>query len=269
MANDGYRNQSSTISLVTKSRRTAKFNFHYTGTAKAGTPGRSTSRQSSGHRYGVAAKPEPFRIPERFTEQFSSRFQQVTTVNGDGPLIYLPVRRLDSNNSRVTRKPGSGIDLIQDVLVAGYDRDHFKGRPRLWMIRPEHHLRCQEYRLLHRTVGRQIDGSSILSKGRRHPDRVLPEDPKTLLPAVPIVAQAGHPPLLPTVRRERILWGDPATRVLARTSERIELVEQPRVKAGAEHQHAGVEQRGARKRVLDTTFFVVQDQIVTTGDFPA
>src|ERR1700722_15724840 len=138
--NDGYRNQTSTVSLGYSRSPRRKFNVNFFGDAGAvGLPGPWGSDPDGlfpGRDKDTHQNQNLFGYQAQETEQFSSRFQQVTTVSVSTDRITFisppfPSGEGDSftNNLRVVANTRSEIAVSsKDTLVAGfeYDRDQFK-----------------------------------------------------------------------------------------------------------------------------------------------
>jgi outer membrane receptor protein involved in Fe transport len=134
--NDGYRDQPSTVSLGYSRSPRRKFNVNFFGNASVvglpgpwGSnpdglfPGRDPTTHQNQNLLGYQAQ---------YTEQFSSRFQQVTTVSVSTDRITFdsPLEGNSfTNNLRIVANTRSEIAVSsKDTLVAGfeYDRDSFK-----------------------------------------------------------------------------------------------------------------------------------------------
>src|ERR1700733_10219236 len=134
--NDGYRDQSSTVSLGYSRSPRRKFNVNFFGyNGVAGLPGPWGSDPD-----GLFPRRDPathqnqnlFGYQAQEVEQFSSRFQQVTTVSvsTDRITFFSPTEGNSfTNNLRVVANTRSEIAISsRDTLVAGfeYDRDQYK-----------------------------------------------------------------------------------------------------------------------------------------------
>jgi outer membrane receptor protein involved in Fe transport len=134
--NDGYRNQTSTVSLGYSRSPRRQFNVNFFGDAGAvglpgpwGSdpdglfPGRDPASHQNQNLFGYQAQ---------YVEQFSSRFQQVSTVSvSTDRITFISPSEGNSftNNLRVVANTRSEIAVSsKDTLVAGfeYDRDQFK-----------------------------------------------------------------------------------------------------------------------------------------------
>jgi outer membrane receptor protein involved in Fe transport len=294
VANDGYRNQSSTISLGYSKSPRRKFNFHYTGTAaKAGTPGPFGSDPDDlfqGIDTVSRQNQNLFGYQGNYTEQFSSRFQQVTTVSvaTDRLLFTSPFGDSFSNNSRVTANTRSEISISsKDVLVAGfeYDRDHFKDTFVDDSTGAPFTLPRNIYAFF--VENRWTPGNRwFINTGVRVDDiqtGTLPEDPNAPRPFIPAnsVAQADPRISAAYVAKQSDangffggtrLHASFGTGIRPPSGFELAFTNNPGLKPERSiSTDAGVEQQMAHgKAVLDTTFFYnkFKDQIVTTGDFP-
>jgi outer membrane receptor protein involved in Fe transport len=133
---DTYRNQTSFVSLGYSRSPRRKFNVHFFGDAgREENPGPWGS-DPDGLYPGIAAsatlqKQDLFGYQANYTEQFSSRFQQVTTVSAATDQFGFPSAFGNSftKNVRIVANTRSELTLsAKDVLVAGfeYDREEFK-----------------------------------------------------------------------------------------------------------------------------------------------
>src|SRR3984957_4322198 len=133
--NDGYRDQPSTVSLGYLRSPRRKFNVNFFGNASAvGLPGPWGSDPDGlfpGRDNATHQNQNLFGYQAQYTEQFSSRFQQVTTVSGSTDRITFDSPSEGNsftNNLRVVANTRSEIAVSsKDTLVAGfeYDRDSF------------------------------------------------------------------------------------------------------------------------------------------------
>ena len=136
ISNDGYRNQTSTVSLGYSRSPRRKFDVNFFGDAGVvGLPGPWGSdpdglflgRDPSSHQ-----KQDLFGYQAQETEQFSSRFQQVSTVSvsTDRITFISPSEgNFFTNNLRVVANTRSEIAVSsKDTLIAGfeYDRNTFR-----------------------------------------------------------------------------------------------------------------------------------------------
>ncbi|MGC1966342.1 MAG: TonB-dependent receptor [Candidatus Acidiferrales bacterium] len=134
--NDGYRDQTSTVSLGYSRSQRRKFNVNIFGDAGVvGLPGPWGSDPDDlfpGRDPFTHQNQNLFGYQAQEIEQFSSRFQQVTTVSvsTDRITIFSPSEGNSfTNNLRVVANTRSEIAVSsRDTLVAGfeYDRDQFK-----------------------------------------------------------------------------------------------------------------------------------------------
>src|ERR1700723_888059 len=134
--NDGYRDQPSTVSLGYSRSPRRKFNVNFFGNASAvGLPGPWGSDPDGlfpGRDNATHQNQNLFGYQAQYTEQFSSRFQQVTTVSVSTDRITFDSPSEGNsftNNLRVVANTRSKIAISsRDTLVAGfeYDRDQYK-----------------------------------------------------------------------------------------------------------------------------------------------
>jgi outer membrane receptor protein involved in Fe transport len=293
--NDGYRNQTSTVSLGYSRSPRRKFNVNFFGDAGVvGLPGPYGSDPD-----GLFPGRDPFThqnqnlfgYQAQEVEQFSSRFQQVTTVSvsTDRITIFSPSEGNSfTNNLRVVANTRSEIAVAsRDTLVAGfeYDRDQFKN------------LFVEGTDDLPFLLGR--NSYAFFAENRWNPsDRwfvnvgVRVDDIQT--DPVPVNNDNGQPgipgdafvkvtPRISAAYLARQGEGDGffgGTRLHAsfgtgfRAPDGFELAftNNPDLKPEESISYdAGIEQRMARDRaILDVTYFYnkFKDQIVTTGDLP-
>jgi outer membrane receptor protein involved in Fe transport len=134
--NDGYRDQSSTVSLGYSRSPRRKFNVNFFGyNGVVGLPGPWGSDPDGlfpGRDPATHQNQNLFGYQAQEVEQFSSRFQQVTTVSvsTDRITFFSPTEGNSfTNNLRVVANTRSEIAISsRDTLVAGfeYDRDQYK-----------------------------------------------------------------------------------------------------------------------------------------------
>ncbi|HXQ26578.1 MAG TPA: TonB-dependent receptor [Candidatus Acidoferrales bacterium] len=131
---DTYRNQTSFVSLGYSRSPRRKFIVHFFGDAgRAESPGPFGS-DPWGLYPGITAsastqKQDLFGYQANYTEQFSSRFQQVSTVSVSTDQFSFPTFGSFTKNWRLAANTRSEIELsAKDVFVAGfeYDREQFK-----------------------------------------------------------------------------------------------------------------------------------------------
>ena len=293
--NDAYRSQTSTVSLGYSRSPRRKFDANFFGYAGlVGLPGPYGS-DPDGLFPGIDPSSHQnqnlFGYQAQETEQFSSRFQQVTTVSvSTDRITFISPSEGNSftNNLRVVANTRSEIAVSsKDTLVAGfeYDRDQFKN---LFVEGPN-----DEPFLLGR------NSYAFFAENRWTPtDRwfvnagVRVDDIQT--DGVPVNNDAGQPgipantlakvtPRISAAYMARQGDGDGffgATRLHAsfgtgfRAPDGFELAftNNPALKPEQSISYdAGVEQRMANDRaILDVTYFYNKftDQIVTTGDLP-
>jgi outer membrane receptor protein involved in Fe transport len=129
---DTYRNQTSFVSLGYSRSPRRQFNIHFFGDAgREANPGPWGS-DPDGLFPGIAAaatfqKQNLFGYQANYTERFSSRFQQVTTVSAATDQFSFPSQFGNSftKNVRVVANTRSEIAISpKDALVAGFEFDH-------------------------------------------------------------------------------------------------------------------------------------------------
>jgi outer membrane receptor protein involved in Fe transport len=129
---DTYRNQTSFLSLGYSRSPRRQFNVHFFGDAgREWNPG-PWGFDPDGLYPGIAAaatfqKQDLFGYQANYTEQFSSRFRQVTTVSAATDQYSFPSQYGNSftKNVRVVANTRSEITLsTKDSLVAGFEFDH-------------------------------------------------------------------------------------------------------------------------------------------------
>jgi outer membrane receptor protein involved in Fe transport len=129
---DTYRNQTSFVSLGYSRSPRRQFNIHFFGDAgREENPGPWGS-DPDGLYPGIAAaatlqKQNLFGYQANYTEQFSSHFQQVTTVSAATDQFSFPSPSGNSftKNVRIVANTHSEIMVsAKDVLVAGFEFDH-------------------------------------------------------------------------------------------------------------------------------------------------
>jgi outer membrane receptor protein involved in Fe transport len=293
--NDGYRDQSSTVSLGYSRSPRRKFNVNFLGyNGVVGLPGPWGSDPDGlfpGRDPATHQNQNLFGYQAQEVEQFTSRFQQVTTVSvsTDRITFFSPTEGNSfTNNLRVVANTRSEIAVsAKDTLVAGfeYDRDSFKN------------LFVEGTNDLPFTLGR--NSYAFFAENRWTPaDRwfinvgVRVDDLQT--DSVPFNTNAGQPgipantltkltPRISAAYVARQEDGDGffgGTRLHAsfgtgfRAPDGFELAftNNPALKPEESISYdAGVEQRMAHDRaILDVTYFYnyFKDQIVSTGNLP-
>jgi outer membrane cobalamin receptor len=293
--NDGYRNQTSTVSLGYSRSPRRKFNVNFFGDAGAvglpgpwGSdpdglfPGRDTATHQNQNLFGYQAQE---------TEQFSSRFQQVTTVSvsTDRITFYSPSEGNSfTNNLRVVANTRSEIAIgSKDTLVAGfeYGRDQFKNAFVENAGNVPFYLGRNSYAFF--AENRWTPGDRwFINTGVRVDDiqtNTVPANSGNFQPGIPANTIAKVTPRISAAYLARTTEGDGffgATRLHAsfgtgfRAPDGFELAftDNPDLKPEESISFdAGVEQRMAGdKAILDVTYFYnrFKDQIVSTGDLP-
>src|ERR1700735_4583875 len=293
--NDGYRNQTSTVSLGYSRSPRRKFNVNFFGDAGVvGLPGPYGSDPD-----GLFPGLDPtthqnqnlFGYQGQETEQFSSRFQQVTTVSvaTDRITFISPIEGNSfTNNLRVVANTRSEIAVSsKDTLVAGfeYDRDSFKnlfvdgagdlpfllGRNSYAFFAENRWTPSDRWFI---NVGVRVDDIQTGS---------VPLNNDTGQPGITANTLAKVTPRISAAYIARQGDGDDffgATRLHAsfgtgfRAPNGFELAftNNPALKPEESISYdAGIEQRMAHDRaILDVTYFYnkFKDQIVSTGDLP-
>jgi outer membrane receptor protein involved in Fe transport len=131
VVNDNYRNQSSFVSLGYSRSPRRQFNLHFFGdAADGGAPGPYGSDPD--HLFpGIdtvsRSKQDLFGYQASYSEQFSRRFRQVTTVSvaTNHFFFHSPFGDSTSNNLRVVTNTRSEIAVSEkDFFVAGFEYDH-------------------------------------------------------------------------------------------------------------------------------------------------
>jgi outer membrane receptor protein involved in Fe transport len=293
--NDGYRGQPSTVSLGYARSPRRKFNVNFFGyNGVVGLPGPWGSDPDNlfpGRDPSTHQNQNLFGYQAQEVEQFSSRFQQVTTVSvSTDRITFFSVSEGNSftNNLRVVANTRSEIAISsRDTLVAGfeYDRDQFEN------------LFVEGTNNLPFLLGR--NSYAFFAENRWNPsDRwflnvgVRLDDIQT--DSVPVNGNAGQPgipantlakvtPRISAAYVARQGDGDGffgGTRLHAgfgtgfRAPDGFELAftNNPDLKPEQSVSYdAGVEQRVAQDRaIFDVTYFYnkFKDQIVTTGNLP-
>ena len=129
---DTYRNQTSFVSLGYSRSPRRKFNVHFFGDAGHEENPGPWGSDPDGLYPGIAAsallqKQDLFGYQANYTEQFSSHFQQVTTVSAATDQFGFPSVYGNSftKNLRIVANTRSEIALsAKDSLVAGFEFDH-------------------------------------------------------------------------------------------------------------------------------------------------
>ena len=293
--NDGYRNQTSTVSLGYSRSPRRKFNVNFFGDAGVvGLPGPWGSDPD-----GLFPGRDPFThqnqnlfgYQAQEVEQVSSRFQQVSTVSvsTDRITIFSPSEGNSfTNNLRVVANTRSEIAVAsRDTLVAGfeYDRDQFKnlfveGTDDLPFL-----LGRNSYAFFAENRWNPSD-RWFINAGVRVDDiqtNSVPVNNNNGQPGIPANTIAKVTPRISAAYLARQGEGDGffgGTRLHAsfgtgfRAPDGFELAftNNPALKPEESISYdAGIEQRMSHDRaILDVTYFYnkFKDQIVTTGDLP-
>jgi outer membrane receptor protein involved in Fe transport len=294
--NDGYRNQTSTVSLGYSRSPRRKFNVNFFGDAGVvGLPGPYGSNPDGlfpGLDPSTHQNQNLFGYQAQYTEQFSSRFQQVSTVSVSTDRITF-ISPLDgnsfTNNLRIVANTRSEIAVSsRDTLVAGfeYDRDTFKnafvedtgdapfalGRNSYAFFAENRWTPAERWFI---NVGVRVDDFQT---------NAVPVNMDTGQPGIPSNSVASTNPQISVAYLARESDGEGffgATRLHSSFGTGIRMPDgfelaftnnpalKPEKSIGFD---AGVEQRMAGdKAVLDVTYFYnrFKDQIVTTGNLPA
>jgi len=293
--NDGYRDQTSTVSLGYSRSPRRKFNVNFFGdNGVVGLPGPWGSDPDDlfpGRDPATHQNQNLFGYQAQEVEQLSSRFQQVTTVSvsTDRITIFSPSEGNSfTNNLRVVANTRSEIAVSsRDTLVAGfeYDRDQFKdsfvegssdlpfllGR-NSYAFFAENRWNPSERWFIN--VGVRVDDIQTDS---------VPANADTGQPGILANTMAKVTPRISAAYVARQGDGDGffgGTRLHAsfgtgfRAPDGFELAftNNPALKPEESISYdAGIEQRMAHDRaILDVTYFYNKftDQIVTTGDLP-
>jgi outer membrane cobalamin receptor len=293
--NDGYRDQSSTVSLGYSRSPRRKVNVNFFGyNGVVGLPGPWGSDPDllfPGRDPATHQNQNLFGYQAQEVEQFSARFQQVTTVSvsTDRITFFSPSEGNSfTNNLRVVANTRSEIAVSsKDTLVAGfeYDRDQFKnlfveGTDDLPFV-----LGRNSYAFFAENRWTPSD-RWFINLGVRVDDiqtDSVPANNDTGQPGIPTNTLAKVTPRISAAYLVRESDADGffgATRLHAsfgtgfRAPDGFELAftNNPALKPEQSISYdAGVEQRMARDRAtLDVTYFYNRftDQIVTTGNLP-
>ena len=294
--NDAYRGQTSTVSLGYSRSPRRKFDVNFFGYAGlVGLPGPWGSNPDGlfpGIDPSSRQNQNLFGYQAQETEQFSSRFQQVTTVSvSTDRITFISPSEGNSftNNLRVVANTRSEIAVSSnDTLVAGfeYDRDQFKN---LFVEGPNDEpflLGRNSYAFFAENRWTPTD-RWFINAGLRVDDIQtdgVPVNNDTGQPGIPANSLAKVTPRISAAYMARRADGGDgffgATRLHAsfgtgfRAPDGFELAftNNPNLKPEQSISYdAGVEQRIAHDRaILDVTYFYNKftDQIVTTGDLP-
>ena len=294
--NDGYRNQNSTVSLGYSRSPRRKFNVNFLGyNGVVGLPGPWGSDPEGlfpGRDPATHQNQNLFGYQAQEVEQFSSRFQQVTTVSvsTDRITFFSPTDGNSfTNNLRVVANTRSEVAVSsQDTLVAGfeYDRDQFKnlfveGTSDLPFL-----LGRNSYAFFAENRWNPSD-RWFINVGVRVDDLQtdsVPVNSDTGQPGIPANTLAKVTPRISAAYVARQGDGDGffgGTRLHAsfgtgfRAPDGFELAftNNPDLKPEQSTSYdAGIEQRMAHDRaILDVTYFYnkFKDQIVSVGDLPS
>ncbi|MGA3298750.1 MAG: TonB-dependent receptor [Candidatus Acidiferrales bacterium] len=293
--NDGYRDQPSTVSLGYSRSPRRKFNVNFFGNASAvGLPGPWGSNPEGlfpGRDNATHQNQNLFGYQAQYTEQFSSRFQQVTTVSVSTDRITFDSPSEGNsftNNLRVVANTRSEIAVSsKDTLVAGfeYDRDQFKnafvedagdapfvlGRNSYAFFAENRWTPADRWFI---NIGVRVDDIQT---------DMVPANMDTGQPGIPANTIAKVTPRISAAYLARATDGDGffgGTRLHAsfgtgfRAPNGFELAFTNNTNLKPEESisfDAGIEQRMAQDRaILDVTYFYnrFKDQIVSTGDLP-
>jgi outer membrane receptor protein involved in Fe transport len=293
--NDGYRDQTSTVSLGYSRSPRRKFDVNFFGyNGVVGLPGPWGSDPDHlfpGRDPATHQNQNLFGYQAQEVEQFSSRFQQVTTVSvsTDRITIFSPSQGNSfTDNLRVVANTRSEIAISsRDTLVAGfeYDRDQFKnlfvegsndlpfllGRNSYAFFAENRWTPSDRWFI---NVGVRVDDIQTGS---------VPVNNGTGQPGIPANTIAKVTPRISAAYMARPGDGDGffgGTRLHAsfgtgfRAPDGFELAftNNPALKPEESISYdAGIEQRVAHDRaILDVTYFYNKftDQIVTTGNLP-
>jgi outer membrane cobalamin receptor len=294
--NDGYRNQNSTVSLGYSRSPRREFNVNFLGyNGVVGLPGPWGSDPEGlfpGRDPATHQNQNLFGYQAQEVEQFSSRFQQVTTVSvsTDRITFFSPTDGNSfTNNMRVVANTRSEVAVSsQDTLVAGfeYDRDQFKnlfveGTSDLPFL-----LGRNSYAFFAENRWNPSD-RWFINVGVRVDDLQtdsVPVNSDTGQPGIPANTLAKVTPRISAAYVARQGDGDGffgGTRLHAsfgtgfRAPDGFELAftNNPDLKPEQSTSYdAGIEQRMAHDRaILDVTYFYnkFKDQIVSVGDLPS
>ena len=290
--NDNYRNQTSTVSLGYSHSPRRSFNFNFFGDAgNVGLPGPYGSDPDDlfpGLDPSTRQNQNLFGYQANYSEQFSSRFQQVTTVSvSTDRLAFISPLEGNSftNNLRIVANTRSEIAISsKDTLVAGfeYDRDSFKNTFVTGNDDNPFTLGRNSYAFF--AENRWTPGERwFINLGVRVDDFQTDSFQTAFFPSIPSNSFARVDPRVSAAYMARRDTSDQffgGTRLHAsfgtgiRAPDGFELAftTNPALKPEKSISFdAGVEQRMAQDRAtLDVTYFYNRftDQIVTTGDLP-
>lgn len=289
--NGGYRNQPSTLSLGYSRSPRRKFNVHFFGNASnVGLPGPYGSDPDGlfpGLDPTTHEKQNLFGYQANYTEQFSSHFQQVTTVSvaTDNFSFISPLEGGNSftDNLRVAASTRSEIAVSsKDTFVAGFEFDHdsYKdtfvddstGAPftlsrNSYAVFAENRWNPGDRWFI--TAGVRLDDIQTAS---------LPTDP--IIPASSVVKVSPRVSAVYLLRQANgeTFFGETRLHSSFGTGFRppdgfeLAFTNNPALKPEESISvDAGVEQRMARDRaIFDVTYFYnhFKDQIVSVGDLP-
>ena len=293
--NDGYRDQPSTVSLGYSRSPRRKFNVNFFGNASAvGLPGPWGSNPDGlfpGRDNATHQNQNLFGYQAQYTEQFSSRFQQVTTVSVSTDRVTFDSPSEGNsftNNLRIVANTRSEIAVSsKDTLVAGfeYDRDSFKNVFVEDVGDAPFVLGRNSYAFFAENRWTPAD-RWFINSGVRVDDiqtDMVPANVDTGQPGIPANTIAKVTPRISAAYLARATDSDGffgATRLHAsfgtgfRAPNGFELAFTNNTNLKPEESisfDAGVEQRMSHDRaILDVTYFYnrFKDQIVTTGDLP-
>src|SRR6202451_4364276 len=293
--NDGYRDQPSTVSLGYSRSPRRKFNVNFFGNASAvGLPGPWGSNPDGlfpGRDDATHQNKNLFGYQAQYTEQFSSRFQQVTTVSVSTDRVTFDSPSEGNsftNNLRIVANTRSEIAVSsKDTLVAGfeYDRDSFKNVFVEDVGEAPFVLGRHSYAFFAENRWTPAD-RWFINSGVRVDDiqtDMVPANVDTGQPGIPANTIAKVTPRISAAYLARATDSDGffgATRLHAsfetgfRAPNGFELAFTNNTNLKPEESisfDAGVEQRMSHDRaILDVTYFYnrFKDQIVTTGDLP-
>jgi outer membrane cobalamin receptor len=288
--NDGYRDQPSTVSLGYSRSPRRQFNIHFFGNAATvGLPGPWGSNPDGlfpGRDASTHQNQNLFGYQANYTEQFSSHFQQVTTVNvatDRFSFISLSEGNSFTDNLRIAASTRSEIAVSsKDTFVAGfeYDRDSYEdtfvddatGVPftlarNSYAFFAENRWNPSDRWFI--TAGVRVDDIQTASLPTLPPipaNSIVKASPR--ISAAYLARQSDGEGFLGATR----LHGSFGTGFRPPDGFELAFTNNPNLKPEESISFdGGVEQRMARERaILDVTYFYnrFKDQIVTTGNLP-
>jgi outer membrane receptor protein involved in Fe transport len=289
--NDRFWNQIATLSLGYSRSPRRQFNAHFFGEAgDAGSPGPFGSDPDhlfSGLDAVSRNRQNLFGYQANYSEQFNTRFRQVTTVSlSQDRFVFLsPFGNSYARNLRIVGNTRSEITVSQkDVFVAGFEFDHETFRDTFVMDPAGTNFILPRNSYAYFAENRWNPGKRwFISTGVRVDDihtEALPPDPTAPRPQIPASETVKVNPRIATAFLARESGADSAfgatrihgsfgTGIRPPNGFELAFTNNPDLKPEKSISYdAGVEQRFAGDRAdLDVTYFYngFRDQIVNTG----